>query len=120
MAESSGVLGSMLIPWMIQGIDPVAHRRDDLVVPLFVLNPSSRIVRSSRVFKGTSMKVSIVPAGAPNGRNKSNPKSLTIGSTARSADVARVSCSSGPVIPEVGMSLAGCHVSSATGTSQYI
>ena len=60
------------------------------------------------------MNVSIAPAGAPNGRSSADEKSRTTGSTASKADVARVSCSSGPLMPDVGMSLAGCQLASAT------
>src|SRR3954451_1131378 len=54
------------------------------------------------------------PAGAPNGLRNARPNSLTAPSTASSADVARLSCSSAPLIPEVGINLASCHDSSAT------
>jgi hypothetical protein len=63
--------------------------------------------------KGTSMKVSRAPAGAPRGAVIARPNSFTEVITARSADVARRSCSSAPLIPDVGMSRAACQVSSA-------
>lgn len=43
--------------------------------------------------------------------------SVTLLMTAKSADVARRSCSAAPLIPEVGMSRARCHFSSATVAS---
>lgn len=49
---------------------------------------------------------------APRGRSSADAKSRTTGKTASNAEVARVSCSSGPLIPDVGIKRAGCHVSS--------
>ena len=64
--------------------------------------------------KGTSMKVSTVPAGAPSGPVNARPNSRTAVITASSADVARRSCSSAPLIPDVGISRAWCQLSSLT------
>ncbi len=77
------------------------------------MNPSGRTERSSAVRNGTSMNVSKEPVvGAPNGLSSAVAKSRTTGSTASKADVALVSCSSVPLIPDVGMRRAGCHGSS--------
>jgi hypothetical protein len=59
------------------------------------------------------MKVSTLPAGAPRGRIRPRPKSRTALITASSADVARRSCSSAPLIPDVGINLAACQDESA-------
>jgi hypothetical protein len=66
------------------------------------------------------MNVSSVPVvGAPNCLSRLPAKSRTAGSTASRADVARVSCSSVPLMPDVGISRAGCHVSSFTWPSLF-
>ena len=44
---------------------------------------------------------------------KPRPNSLTATNTASSADVARRSCSSAPLMPDVGISRASCQDSSA-------
>src|SRR4051812_20555861 len=59
------------------------------------------------------MNVSTNPADAPRRPVTDRPNSRTDASTASSADVPRRSCSSGPVIPEVGINRAACQVSSA-------
>src|SRR5690554_7498369 len=54
------------------------------------------------------MNVSSFPAGAPSGPVSARPNSFTDAMTARSAEVARRSCSSAPLIPDVGMRRAAC------------
>ena len=54
------------------------------------------------------MKVPSWPEGAPSGFTIAGPNSGTAAITAISADVARRSASSGPLIPLVGMSRAAC------------
>ena len=63
---------------------------------------------------GTSMYVSTGPAGAPNGAVTARPNSRTADITASRADVARRSCSSAPLMPDVGISRASCQLSSDT------
>ncbi len=53
------------------------------------------------------------PAGAPSGPVMARPNSRTEFTTASSADTPRRSCSSGPLIPETGISRARSHAFSA-------
>src|SRR4051812_31463692 len=59
------------------------------------------------------MKVCTLPAGAPSGCSSDRPNSRTAVMTASKAEVARRSCSSAPLMPDVGISRASCQVSSA-------
>ncbi len=63
------------------------------------------------------MKVSTGPAGAPYGWVNDLPNSRTAVMTASRAEVARRSCSSAPLMPDVGMSRAASQVSSAIAHS---
>lgn len=81
--------------------------------------PSRRAGRCGRrrPLKGTSMKVWSWPDGAPRGFTSPRPNSRTAPITASRAEVARRSASSGPLIPLVGISRAGCQWSTAMGVS---
>ena len=56
----------------------------------------------------------MLPVGAPSGFSSERPCSRAALSTASNAEVARRSCSSAPLIPDVGISRASRRFSSAT------
>jgi hypothetical protein len=60
------------------------------------------------------MKHSMWPTGPPIRVVSVRPNSFTADTTASNADVARRSCSSAPLIPDVGISRAACQASSPT------
>src|SRR5680860_341968 len=76
-----------------------------------VITPSGRMDLLSSL-KGTSMKVSIFPAGAPSGFRRERPNSVTAPRQARRAEAARLSCASIPEAEEIGIRRATGHCSS--------